>query len=335
MRTATPVPLRGAVTIAVVLSVVGGALFAGSALARSHAVVDLTVPTIGTAQVVDQNDVADPTILTVGSTYYLFGTTDWQSNVPAATSTDLVHWQDAPDALPELPGWAAPSISMTWAPTVIETGGRYVMYDTTEEQASGRQCIGAATSTTPGGPYTDGSAQPFLCQRSLGGSIDPDVVRDADGRLHLAWKSNGNCCGLPTALWEQDLSADGLHLLGSAHRLLGADQPWEAGNVEGPDLVAAAHGWWLFYSGGDWRTATYATGIAWCPTLTGPCREVLTRPLLPSTPTMRTPSGLSTFVDARGRRWAAFTTTVLIPSRYRPGRFYDNRVLDVAPLITR
>ena len=336
MRSALFVPLRTAIAVvAIVLFVAGGALFVGSALASSRAIVDLTVPTIGAAKVVDQNDVADPTILTVGSTYYLFGTTDWQSNVPAATSTDLLHWQDAPDALPVLPSWAAPSISMTWAPTVIAVGGRYVMYVTTEEQASGRQCVAAATSTAPGGPYADRTTEPFLCQRSLGGSIDPDAVTDSRGGLHLVWKSNGNCCGLPTSIWEQDLSRDGLHLAGAAHRLLGADQPWEAGNVEGPDLVPAAHGWWLFYSGGDWRTASYATGVAWCPTITGPCRDVLTRPLLPSTPTMRTPSGLSTFVDAHGRQWAAFTTTVVIPSRFRPGRFYDNRVLDVAPLITR
>jgi beta-xylosidase len=334
VRSASFVPVRTAVAVIAVLFVVAAAGFVGSGQ-TGGAVVNLTVPTIGSAQVVDQNDVADPTILTAGSTYYLFGTTDWQSNVPAATSTDLVHWTDAPDALPVLPAWATPSISMTWAPTVIAAGGRYVMYVTTEEQASGRQCIALATSTSPGGPYADGSTHPFLCQRSLGGSIDPDVVRDAGGTLHLVWKSNGNCCGLATSLWEQDLSADGLRLVGSAHRLLGADQAWQAGNVEGPALLPAAKGWWLFYSGGDWRTASYATGIAWCPTVEGPCRDVLSHPLLASTATLRTPSGLSPFVDTHGRLWAAFTTTVLIPSQFRPGRYYDNRVLDVAPLVTR
>ena len=33
-----------------------------------------------------------------------------------ATSPDLIHWTQAPDALPVLPTWAAPSITMTWAP---------------------------------------------------------------------------------------------------------------------------------------------------------------------------------------------------------------------------
>ena len=59
-----------------------------------------------------------------GSTTYIrFGTTDWRSNVPEATSTDLVHWQPVADAMPTLPSWAAPSISMTWGPTAIAAGG--------------------------------------------------------------------------------------------------------------------------------------------------------------------------------------------------------------------
>jgi beta-xylosidase len=319
------------VSMSLVLAVVTVTVSLRTVAARG-AVMTLTVPTIGPAQVVDQNDVADPSVLTVGSTYYLFGTTDWQSNVPTATSTDLVHWQDLPDSLPQLPSWAAPSISMTWAPSVIAIGGHYIMYVTTEERSSGLQCIAVATASSAAGPYVDRSTAPLVCQRGDGGSIDPDVVRDTAGGLHLAWKSNGNCCGLPTFLWEQDLSPDGLHLVGAAHRLLAADEAWQDGNVEGPDLVAAPRGWWLLYSGGDWRSSSYATGIAWCPTLDGPCRDALGAPLLPSTSAMRTPSGLSTFVDAHGRSWAAFTTTVLEPSPWRPGRTYANRVLDVAPL---
>ena len=93
-------------------------------------------------------------------------------------------------------------------------------------------------------------------------------------------------------------------------------------------------GWWLFYSGGDWHTSSYATGVAWCATTQGPCREVIDRPLLPSTAAMRTPSGVESFRDSNGHSWIAFTTTVLVPSERHPGRTYANRVLDVAPLAT-
>jgi len=308
------------------------ALFAVGAQADHAVVSPPSLPRIGAGRVVDEADVGDPYVLTVGATSYLFGTTDWRSNVPAATSTDLLHWQAAPDALPVLPRWAAPKRSMTWAPAVLAARGRYVMYVATQEASTHRQCIAAAGSSTPGGPYTDRSTRPFLCQRDLGGSIDPSVVRDATGEPHLVWKNDGNCCRIPTALWEQALSPDGLHLSGVAHRLLGADAAWQQGNIEAPAMVAASRGWWLFFAAGDWRTPSYATGLAWCTTIQGPCRDVLDHPFLPSTAGMRTPSGLEAFRDASGHDWAAFTTTVLVPSRRHAHHVYANRVLDVASL---
>jgi beta-xylosidase len=293
-------------------------------------------PRIGTPREVDDADVADPFILPVGTgaatTYYLFGTTDWRSNVPTATSSDLVHWTSAPDALPRLPRWATPSISMTWGPAVLAVSGHYVMYVATEEAASGRQCISAAVSAGPGGPYVDTSAAPFVCQRQLGGSIDPTVI-ESGGVDHLVWKNDGNCCGLPAGIWEQQLTPDGLHLTGPVHHLLAADEPWQQGNIEAPAMVrAAGGGWWLFYSGSSWRASTYATGLAWCPSITGPCRETLDHPFLGTTADARTPGGLETFRDSRGEEWVAFTSTVLEPSRRRHHHHYLNRVLDVAPL---
>ena len=300
-------------------------------------------PRIGSVQEVDTSDVADPYVLVVrdapgtspGSTTYIrFGTTDWRSNVPEATSQDLVHWQPAPDALPTLPSWAAPSISMTWGPTALAAGGRYVLYVSTEEAASGRQCIAMATSATPEGPYTDASSRPFVCQVGLGGSIDPSVVRGASGDLHLLWKSDGNCCALPTTLWEQAMSADGMHLLGTAHRLLTTDQAWQQGNIEAPAMTAAAgHGYWLFYSGASWRTPDYATGLAYCAKIEGPCHEVLGAPWLAGSATLRTPGGLDVFRDAQGQAWVAFTSTVAVPSRRNRHRVYMNRVMDIAPLL--
>jgi len=69
-----------------------------------------------------RDDVGDPFVLTVppgaGGTakasYVLYWTTDWQSNVPTAVSSDLVHWRRIADSLPHLPSWAMPSKTMTW-----------------------------------------------------------------------------------------------------------------------------------------------------------------------------------------------------------------------------
>jgi beta-xylosidase len=295
-----------------------------------------TLPQLGAIRQVDNNDVGDPFILPVPHAgYFLFGTTNWESNVPTASSPDLVHWTDVADAFPVLPRWAAPSISMTWAPAVVFARGRYLLYVTTQEASSGRQCISLAQSTRPQGPYTDNSAHPFLCQRDLGGSIDPTVVRDRSGALSLVWKNDGNCCNLPTRIWQQDLSPDGLHLRNSPHQLLSATEPWHQANIEGPALLPAGdHGWWLFYSAGSWRTANYATGVAYCRSLQGPCRDVLDHPWLPTSTNLRTPSGLETFRDLSGHTWVAFTSTVPVPSTRHPGRYFMNRVLNVAPMIT-
>jgi beta-xylosidase len=323
--------LLGAVAATVALLLLSMGLPAGRAGETTP-----TLPQLGPVQQVDTNDVGDPFILTVPhGSYVLFGTTNWHSNVPTATSPDLVHWTDIADALPQLPRWAAPSISMTWAPAVSFVGGRYLMYVTTQEASSGRQCIALAESPTPRGPYVDRSDHPFLCQHTLGGSIDPTVVRGRSGRLSILWKNDGNCCGLPTRIWQQDLSTDGLRLTGSPHQLLSATKPWHQGNVEGPALLPAGdHGWWLFYSAGSWRSADYATGVAYCPSLQGPCHEVLDHPWLPTTATLRTPSGLETLRDHSGHMWVAFTSTVPVRSRRYPDRVYMNRVLNVAPLIT-
>jgi Glycosyl hydrolases family 43 len=299
-------------------------------------------PRVGPVQQVNDNDVGDPFILPVATksggrpitTYFLFWTTDWQSNVPAATSTDLVHWTPAPDAFPVLPKWAQPSRTMTWSPTVAAVKGRYLLYVTTEEASSGLQCISLATAAHAAGPYVDRSSQPFVCQRNLGGSIDPSVIKDASGHLHLIWKNDGNCCQQPTAIWEQNLSPDGMHLLGAPVRLLSATLAWQQGNIESPAMLAAAtgHGFWLFYSGNMWRNADYATGLAYCTSVQGPCQETSQQPFLASTDQLRTPSSVDTFQDSEHRTWLAFTATVLVPSRRNPSRQIANRVLDIAPL---
>jgi beta-xylosidase len=268
--------------------------------------------------------------------YVLVGTTDWQGNVPTAISTDLVHWTQAPDSLPVLPSWAAPTISMTWAPAVQRTRTGWVMYYSTEEEATGLECIGRAVSSSPAGPYSDRSAAPMVCQRDLGGSIDPSVIKAKSGAAFLVWKNNGNATRAPDSLWVQQLATDGLGLVGGLRRLLTADEPWQNKIVEAPAMIpASAGGYWLFYSGGDWNSSAYGTGLAYCKTIGGPCAEASRLPFLATRSTLLSPGGLDALTDAHGRRWAAFTALVLVPSTWHPGRYYYNRVLDIAPILSR
>jgi Glycosyl hydrolases family 43 len=316
------------------------------------------LPRLGDATAVEVdnpalNDIGDPFVLPMSAGpagltapgYAAFWTTDWTANVPVAVSTDLIHWRRAPDALPVLPSWARvvrPPRSwpmpvgvstMTWGPVVHQVGTRWVMYFSTEDAVLGRECIGAAVSSSPIGPFSDGSATPLICQAALGGDIDPSVVVSGAGRLALVWKNDGNSVGQPVAVWEQALAPDGLSVTGRPSRLVGADEMWEHGIIEGPAMLADTHGgWWLFFSGGTWQSDTYDTGVVWCVSVAGPCREPVRVPFLASTPTAVSPGGLDTFVDHEGRLWAAYSAFPVAPADARAA-MASPRVLELARVL--
>ncbi len=300
----------------------------------------IALPVIGQARNLFNADIGDPYVLPVAATsrspggYWVFGTNDWPAHVPTAFSPDLIHWQPGPDAMPTLPPWAGPNPtgSLTWAPAVLATGRGYLRSVSVPDPMSGRECIAAEASRAPEGPYNEAGTGPLGCQRYLGGSIDPTIVRDGGHRLHLLWKNDGNCCGLVVSLWEQDLSPDGLRVVGPPHRLLSADQGWEGGVIERPVVIPAKHGgWWLFHAGNNWDRAAYATGVAFCPTLTGPCRDAKQVPFLSTLGSQYSPGGLDAFTDLHGVRWVVYAIWNR-PSRN--GRFYCCRSVELARLVS-
>jgi beta-xylosidase len=267
--------------------------------------------------------------------YVLFWTTDWQSNVPTAVSTDLRHWRRVADGLPVLPRWARPSISLTWAPSAQPVPGGWVLYYSTEDAALQVECIGAAFATDPSGPYTDRSGRPLVCQPGMGGSIDPSVVRAASGPdRFLVWKNDGNAVGRPPAIWEAQLAPGGMGLVGPAHRLIGASRPWEDGIVEGPSMLADTRGgYWLFFSGGRWQSDHYGTGLWWCARVNGPCRPSHGERFLTSTAGAVSPGGFETFDNLDGRLWASWSAFPSAPANARDA-LAENRVLEIAPVLS-
>jgi hypothetical protein len=335
-RRRTPV-----VVAAVVVVVATAVLVAGRG---QRATATLRPPGFGPARVAYDGDLGDPFILPLSSAgavtgFVAFGTGDWPARIPTARSADLTTWQKGPDALPDLPAWAAPDPrhSLSWAPAVLDAGPGYVLYVTLPDARSGQQCIGVATSAVPQGPYSPVGDGPLVCQHDLGGSIDPSVIRDGQGGLHLLWKDESNTRGRPSGLWAQSLTADGLGLAGSPHRLLSARRAWQDNIVEEPAVIPAADGgWWLFYSGNHFDTPTYATGLAYCPDLAGPCRETSDRPFFTTENLGQSgqsaPGGLETFRDGHGALWAVFDTW---NRPTRNGRFRCCRSLQLAPVLTR
>lgn len=247
-------------------------------------------------------DFADPFVLRTANALYIYASnTQSTQYAPAAhiPEIELDRGSDfqgryVGDALPTLPKWTVSGFQ--WAPSVwARPDGSYVMYYSTpatipliclaEPSSSGcirtqsgptsAMCISRATSAGPTGPYVDDSTSAMICPTAQGGAIDPSVFVAADGSPWLLWKTDGDCCGLPTTIYAQQLAPDGLSTLGTAHRLIGATQAWEGGLVEGPSMMEANNTYWLFYSANLWGTDDYGIGIARCVSVVGPCTKPL------------------------------------------------------------
>jgi beta-xylosidase len=226
-------------------------------------------------------DSPDPQAIEADGVWFLFHTNSRGLNVPVLTSPDLVSWKEAGDALPRLPDWA--DGGKTWAPEAIRLApDRFALYYTVAARKQGRQCVSVAVASAPGGPYTDVSRGPLLCQVAEGGSIDASPFRDTDGRLYLLWKNDGNAVGADTWIYVQPLAADGLSLTGQPVRLLKQTEPWEGKLVEGPFFWRHEGRLFLFFAANAYDSADYAEGYAVCDSPLGPCRKAPENPILTS-----------------------------------------------------
>jgi len=255
-------------------------------------------------------DFADPFALRTADDLYIYASnTESTSYSPGAHVPVIELSRDSGfkgqylgDAMPSLPKWTVAGFQ--WAPSVwTRPDGTYVMYYSTPatiplgclaktppsgcvkttQGESSAMCISRATSANPAGPFTDDSPSAFVCPLAQGGAIDPSVFVASDGTPWLLWKSDGDCCNLPTIIYSQQLSADGLSVVGPAHKLIGATQGWEGNLVEGPSMIQNGSDFWLFYSANLWGTDNYGIGVARCSSVVGPCTKPLDHAWLSST----------------------------------------------------
>ena len=236
----------------------------------------------------------DPFVLPLNDGSFIAYATNDGINLPMITSRDLVSWTPVMDpanpskrldGMPKLAPWVKEGF--TWAPEVARVGGRYILYYTANHAKQDKQCLGAALSDQPTGPFVDTSAQPLICQFELGGSIDANFFRDQGGRQYLYWKSDGNRIGKPSKLWAQELRADGLALIGQPVNIgIKDDDAWKQRVVEAPTMIRTPDGLAMLYSGGyfgwndDQRLSPYAMGYALCAGPLGPCTDKSPKPIL-------------------------------------------------------
>ncbi|MGW4958451.1 family 43 glycosylhydrolase [Nonomuraea sp. NPDC004186] len=224
-------------------------------------------------------DFPDPDVIQAGSTFYAYSTSSSAGRIQVASASSATGpWTVRGDALPAKPSWAGNG--GFWAPDVSQLAdGRYLMYFTGPSTATGRMCIGAATSANPLGPFQPTSGSPLVCNAAEGGDIDPSSFVDTDGKRYLVYKNDGNAVGRPTVLWLQQVGADGVTLVGGRTELIRNDRPEEAGVIEAPVLVKRPSQYVLFYSAGSYAGNSYFTGYAVSPALAGPYTKAY-RPLM-------------------------------------------------------
>lgn len=264
----------------------------------------------------------DPFILPHNGRFLAYATNAerFQANVQMAISPDLVSWEPLRsggklhDAMPVLPAWAKEG--WTWAPEVMKYGDHYLLFFTAREKSSERQCTGVARSADPLGPFVSEAAEPLVCQRELGGTIDASPFLDSNGQLYLYYKADANAIGKPTDIFVQRMTPDGMGLTGEVVTLLRNDQEWEAHVVESPTMVRQDGRYILFYSANHFgwephqRLSPYAMGYAVCEGPMGPCVKAPENPILYSYNDRRagclSGPGHQAVFDAGGRQYIVF-----------------------------
>lgn len=232
-------------------------------------------------------DNPDPSVVRVGEEYWAAVTTGgWAPHFGLLRSRDLVNWESVGYVFKSKPAWAKGDF---WAPEIVSGLGRtFVFYTARRDegpQRRGTLCIASASAAAPQGPYTDHG--PLVCEiKELNnvGSIDAFFIQDERGAPYIVWKADGNDAepDVPTAIFAQQLSADGTRLVGRRKEILRNTAPWERHVVEGSFILRRGGWFYHFYSGNACcgRACDYALGVARAKKLLGPWEKYSKNPII-------------------------------------------------------
>ncbi|RYG03982.1 MAG: beta-xylosidase [Chitinophagaceae bacterium] len=224
--------------------------------------------------------VADPFILKVDQTYYLYGTDDKNAKggFPVYTSTDMIHWSgpagNGANGLALAKGESFGTKGF-WAPMVVNYKGIYYMYYTADEK------IAVATSESPLGPFKQSNFQPVIGGNTK--EIDPHVFIDENGQkfIYFARLINGN------RTYGAELNDDMQTIKEtSIVECISYSQPWEVTSgkewpvTEAPAMIKNQQKYYLFYTGNDFRSPAYNVGYAVSDSPLGPFKKYEHNPII-------------------------------------------------------
>ncbi|MFL5307975.1 MAG: family 43 glycosylhydrolase [Polyangia bacterium] len=216
---------------------------------------------------------ADPHIAEFDGVFYIYPTTDGFANWGATSfsvfsSTNLVDWTSRGVIL-DLPKDLTWATDRAWAPAIARVGATYYFYFCAAQQ------IGVATSASPAGPFKDALGHPLIRTNEFGPqSIDPFFFLDDDGSRYLYFGSGTG------GLRIVKLGADMISLSGTPANI---SPTGASGVLEGSAMFKRNGTYYLQWSEGDTRNASYQVAYARASSATGPFTRI--GPILQQDPT--------------------------------------------------
>jgi len=229
--------------------------------------------------------VADPSVLKVENTYYLYGTSAANVGFKVWKSKDLVNWEEEGFALmkfQEENQWAQGDF---WAPEVIPYKNKFYMVYSARDK-DGKLQIGLAASDSPLGPFLTIKA-PLINDGYS--NIDGHIYIDSYGTPYLFWVrdcSENIIDGKHVSqIYVQEMSENLLELkrdpilaLEPSQQWEGLDQNWQWN--EGPFVIKNKETYYLLYSANYFGSPEYAIGYAVSKSPFGPWEKSKDNPAL-------------------------------------------------------
>jgi arabinan endo-1,5-alpha-L-arabinosidase len=309
---------HGRLTIAAILGVLAGAIVAALFVwPRSPAYENPVL----------QNDAPDPSILRADDgSFYAYTTQSYHEatfyNIPVLHSIDLVHWTLVGDAFRQRPTWTPPGVDNgdMWAPHIAHFGSTYYLYFSARYLKTAKMAIGVATADNPAGPFRDPLGEPLIVGDKGFDAIDPFVAQFDDTK-YIYWGSDG------VPIHVQELSEDGLSLIGKRQDVLSpSSRPYE-GLIEGAWVLRHDAFFYLMYSGDACcgEEAHYAVMVARSSSPTGPFERDPDNPILQANDGYLAPGHNATVQDAAGNDWIVYHAMIA-------GDFTNYRYLFIDPI---
>jgi iduronate 2-sulfatase len=241
-----------------------------------------------------KQEMADPHVIKVGDTYYLYATTHTRG-YDVYVSKDLVTWENKGSAFDDPRGGA-------WAPDVfhhVKGDGKFYLYYTDSivpgANAGLQKQIGVAVADSPMGPFQDKAVLAKV-------AIDAHLFGDDDGKLYLYYVDLVEGFKIRVQPMTDPLTKS----TAEANVVIRPTEPWEkaSGHVtEGPFMLKRNGVYYLMFSGTGADSPNYGIGYATAKSPLGPFEKFRGNPIVQRGGKVLGPGHHSVIPGPDGKLW--------------------------------